>query len=73
MSNFDIPRIPRKTGLSGGLEKLKEQWNDNPLLVIGVVGAAFKGVSSIINAVSAAQGRRAYAKQINHRVKKPKS
>lgn len=49
--------------------KLKQQWDENPIAVIGVAGVAVTGLATLINALSAAQGRRAYAKQVNYRVK----
>lgn len=54
------------------LEKLKQQWDENPLVVIGVISGAVVATAKLVDAVSAAQGRRAYAKQVNHKVKKAK-
>lgn len=48
---------------------LKKAWNDNPLAVIGVGALAVTSAAKFLDAVSAAQGRKAYAKQINHSVK----
>lgn len=50
-------------------ETMKQQWNENPLGVVAVVAAALSGAAAVVNATSAAQGRRAYAKQVNYRVK----
>lgn len=52
--------------------KLKQQWNENPIGVIVVGAMAATAASKLIDSVSAAQGRRAYAKQVNHSVKKSK-
>jgi hypothetical protein len=52
-----------------GLDKLKRAWNENPMAVIGVGALAITSVAKLIDATSAAQGRRAYAKQVNHLVK----
>jgi hypothetical protein len=52
------------------LTPLKRAWNENPLLVIGVGAAAVTAASKLLDSVSAAQGRKAYAKQVNHSVKK---
>ena len=49
--------------------KLKQAWNENPLLVISVGASVVYATAKIIDATSAAQGRRAYAKQVNYRVK----
>ena len=47
--------------------KLKNAWNENPLLVIAVVGGALGAVAKVIDATSQAQSRRAYSKMINRR------
>lgn len=50
-------------------EKLKREASDNPLAAIGVGAAALTAVAKLLDAASAAKSRRAYAKQINHKVK----
>lgn len=52
--------------------KLKHQAEENPLAALGVGAAAITAAAKLIDALSAAQGRRAYAKQVNYRVKKKK-
>ena len=52
------------------LTNLKHQFEQNPAAVIGVGAAAIAAIAKLIDATSAAQGRRAYAKQVNYRVKK---
>lgn len=52
---------------------LKRAWNENPMLVLGVGAAAVTSVAKLLDAVSAAQGRKAYAKQVNNSVKQKKS
>lgn len=47
--------------------KLKNAWNENPLLVIAVVGGALGATAKVIDSMSAAQSRRAYSKMINRR------
>lgn len=49
-------------------DKIKQQWNENPLAVIGVGALAVTAASKLIDAWSAAKGRNAYAKQVNYRV-----
>ena len=49
-------------------EKLKKQVEDNPILAIGVGAAAVTALAKFIDAVTAAQGRHAYAKQINYKI-----
>lgn len=51
---------------------LTRAWNENPLSVIGVGALATASAAKLIDAVSAAQGRKAYAKQVNNSVKKSK-
>lgn len=51
------------------MEKLKQYWDENPLAVVGVTAAAVSAVAKLVDAVSASRGRRAYAKQVNYRVK----
>lgn len=49
--------------------KLKQQVEENPMLALAVGAAAITAIAKFVDAASAAQGRRAYAKQVNHRVK----
>ncbi|QAY17159.1 hypothetical protein SEA_MADAMATO_41 [Streptomyces phage Madamato] len=58
--------------MKDGLEKLKQAFNENPVAVIGVVSVALASVGKVIDAVSSYQGRRAYAKDVNRRVRKSK-
>ncbi len=53
-----------------GLKKLRDKFNEDPVAVILVFAAAATATAKIIDAMSAAQGRKAYAKQINHKVRK---
>lgn len=53
-----------------GLKKLKTLWDENPLAVIGVVGASLAGAAKFVDAISGIQSRRAYAKQRRSRSKK---
>jgi hypothetical protein len=50
-------------------DKLQQAWDDNPLAVIAVGALAVTAAAKFVDAVSAAQGRKAYAKQVNHKVK----
>lgn len=50
-------------------DKLIAKWNENPLECIAVGAAATVAVAKLLDALSAAQGRRAYARQVNYRVK----
>jgi hypothetical protein len=51
-------------------DKIKREWNDNPLTVIAIGSVAATAAAKIIDSLSAIQGRRAYAKQVKYRVKK---
>lgn len=50
-------------------EKVKRQWDENPLQVILITSLAVTAAAKLIDAMSAAQGRRAYAKQIDYKVR----
>lgn len=49
-------------------DRLKKAWDENPVAVIAVGAFAVTAAAKFIDAVSAAQGRRAYAKQIEYKV-----
>ena len=51
------------------VDKFKQAWNENPLLVIGVLSVAARSAAKLIDAFSAFQGRKAYAKDVKRRVK----
>jgi hypothetical protein len=53
-------------------ESLKRQWDDNPIAVIGVGALAATAAAKVLDTMSAAKGRRAYAKQVDYRVKNKK-
>jgi hypothetical protein len=50
-------------------EKLKQEWNDNPLQVIAVGAATATAATMVLNALSAAQSRRAYSRQVNYKLR----
>lgn len=54
------------------IAQLKAAWNENPLAVIAVGAATVTAVAKLVDSTSAAQGRRAYAKQVEYRVKSKK-
>ena len=53
-------------------DKLKKHWNDHPLEVIMVGSLAATAAAKLLDSMSAAQGRRAYAKQIDYKVRNRK-
>lgn len=50
--------------------ELRNAWRDQPLAVLGVGAAVIASSAKLIDSLSAVQGRRAYAKQVNNSVKK---
>lgn len=50
-------------------EKLKRQWDENPLQVLMVGALVATAAAKVIDSMSAAQGRRAYARQIDYKVR----
>lgn len=48
-------------------DKLKQEWNENPMQVIAVGAMATTAVVAVLNALSSARSRNAYARQINHK------
>ena len=50
------------------LEKLKRQFREDPITTILVGSMAVTAVAKIIDVLSAAQGRHAYARQVSYRV-----
>lgn len=52
--------------------KIQQYWEKDPLTVIAVATGAVVAATGVFNALSAAQGRRAYAKQINYKIKNKK-
>ena len=52
---------------SKAFDKLRDAWNDNPLLVIGVATGACMAVAKLIEAVGGVQSRRAYARRMKVR------
>lgn len=67
---YNSDRIHEGIGKPTAVDKLRQAWDDNPLVVIGVFSGACMAVARIIDAVSSAQGRRAYAKQVNLKAKR---
>ncbi len=67
MNKEDLKRSWNK-----GLDKLRHAWEENPLLVIGIYTAAAGTTAQLINAISSARSRRAYARQVDYRVSRRK-
>ena len=51
---------------------IQQAWRDQPLELLGVAALVATAAAKVIDSVSAAQGRKAYAKQVNNSVKKSK-
>lgn len=50
-------------------DKLKKAFDENPLTVIAVGAFAANAVAKLIDAMSAAKGRSAYAKQVDYKIR----
>lgn len=55
--------------MKNGMDQLKKKFEEDPLQVLAVGTAGLFALAKIIDAVTSAQGRRAYSKQINHKIK----
>lgn len=53
--------------MNKGIEKLKRKWEEDPVTVIIVATFAMGAAAKLIDSLSAAQGRRAYARQVDLR------
>lgn len=51
------------------IEDLKKKWEEDPIVALGVVAAVVTAAAKLIDSLSARQGRKAYAKQINAKLK----
>lgn len=51
------------------LTRLKTQAEENPLLALGAGAAALTAASKLIDSISGARSKNAYAKKMNHSVK----
>lgn len=47
-------------------DKLKKKFDENPLETIAICALAVTAAAKLLDAVSAAQGRRAYAQQVRY-------
>lgn len=54
------------------VKSFKKIWNENPVAVISAGALAVTAAAKLIDALSSARGRRAYAKQVNYRIRKGK-
>ena len=48
-------------------DKIKEAWDENPMLVIAVGTAAATALGKLIDAVASVPSKRAYAKRMNNK------
>lgn len=51
-----------------GIDKIKQRFEEDPITTIMVAAFAATAAAKLIDALSAAQGRRAYARQVNFKV-----
>lgn len=66
--NPDQNEEPKKTGL----EKLKDAFDENPLLVIGVISGATIAAAKLIDALTTARNSRTWKKEVERRARKNK-
>jgi hypothetical protein len=57
------------TRMNNAWKKYKQKFEENPVQVLFVTAMAVTAAAKLIDAVSAAQGRHAYAKQVNLRAR----
>ncbi len=53
-------------------DKLKKAFDENPVQVVAAGAFAVTAAAKLLDAMSAAQGRRAYAKQVNYSTRNPR-
>jgi hypothetical protein len=56
-----------------GADKLRQQWEENPLMVIGVAGASAAGISKLLDTLASVQSKRAYARLMKQRERERRS
>lgn len=54
------------------LDKIKQEWNDNPIQTAVVGSFVATAAAKLISAMSESRGRRAYAKQVNYKIRNRK-
>ena len=52
------------------VDEIKDQWDENPLAVVAAGVVVFGAFTKFIDTVGAFQGRRAYARAVDARLKK---
>jgi hypothetical protein len=60
--------VKEKVRKNKAWQSLVRAWDENPLMVIGVAAGTMAAAAKLIDAVSSARSRRAYAKQVDYRV-----
>ena len=48
-------------------DRIKQEWDENPIAVIAIGGMVLTALAKIIDSWSSAQSRRAYARQVDQR------
>jgi hypothetical protein len=52
------------------LERVKQEFEENPMQAILISAFAMTATAKLIDALSAARGRRAYARQVDYRIRR---
>ena len=55
--------------MKNGIDKIKQKFNDDPLQVILIGALAATAAAKLLDAMSTAQGRRAYARQVDYKIR----
>ncbi len=63
-------RKKEKMNTSDLAKRLQKAWEDNPVAVIAAGAAVLTAGAKIMDAYSSMRSRRAYAKQVDHSVKR---
>lgn len=54
--------------MNKGIDKIKRKFEEDPFTVIMVASFAAMAAAKLVDAMSVAQGRRAYARQVEYRI-----
>lgn len=64
-----IKNFRSKVADSPAFVRIKHEWNENPLIVIGVFSGLLVAFSKVVESVGSVQSKRAYSRQIDRRIK----
>ena len=70
-SEGGVMKDSTKKSLRKAMTRIQQEFEENPVMVIGAAGGVLMGVAKLIEAISSARSKRAYAKQVDYRTKHP--